>query len=345
MSVNRLRNAPALSVLALAVVLAGTAGAQYTTLSVSTLRAGDVFGVTATNAWGNAPLYIFVDTQTGMTSYRPLGLNLGLASSPALFLLGGTGLQFNAAGTFAATWILPATSDVVGLGLHAQALSFDPLGRPTVSSVVSRGVHPPVVSGGRSLTLALGDDDLFAFSFRRLHFPFYGNTYTSMTVDSNGCLWFGTPQASDPTETTTEFLAELPRIAMLWDDLDPSANAQGPNPPHVSIHETTDHVTVLFARVPQFAQGDLNTFACTLRHDGSITFYFDAVGTGVDAIVGITPGGGASSAPTTNLSAITSSTFADGSAIYERFDATNPFDLATSDLSFVPSGAAYTVIR
>lgn len=189
-------------------------------------------------------------------------------------------------------------------------------------------------SGGRyvldcfaieGVLLDLSDDDTenvdIGFSF-----PYQGSSYTSVNVNSNGNLTFGGGD-TDFSESVSEFLAELPRIAPLWDDLNPSSAG------NVIVESDATSWTVTFDGVPEFASSQPNTFAVTLEPDGTITFEYGVVSAN-DGIVGITEGGGAADPGETDLSA--GGPFPATGTTYERFTSTDSFDLDGQTIQFVP---------
>jgi len=136
--------------------------------------------------------------------------------------------------------------------------------------------------------LVLGDDDsseqVYGFIF-----PFQGNTYTSVFVNSNGNLTFGVDDA-DPLEFVTKFVDGPPRIALLWHDLDPTAGGG------VFFKTLTNpnRAVITWSNVPEFAMSNSNTAQVVLHETGEINFVYQGVDL-VGAIVGIGPGGGAGS--------------------------------------------------
>jgi len=185
-------------------------------------------------------------------------------------------------------------------------------------------------SGGRyvlsclsieGVLLPLGDDDTenVAIGFS---FPYQGNSYNSVNVNSNGNLTFGGGD-TDFSESESEFLNELPRIAPLWDDLNPSSAGL------VLVNSDATSWTVTFLGVPEFASTNPNTFAVTLESDGTITIEYGVVSAN-DGLVGITQGGGAPVGQT-DLSA--GGPFSATGTTYEVFPT---FDLDGATLLFLP---------
>ena len=100
-------------------------------------------------------------------------------------------------------------------------------------------------------------DDTSTEIFPRFPFKFCGQTFESVFVNSNGNLTFG---AGDTglTESPTGHLTGPPRIAGLWDDLNPAAGGS------ISFTETSRSITISFTDVPEFTNTGANTFAFTL---------------------------------------------------------------------------------
>jgi hypothetical protein len=190
-------------------------------------------------------------------------------------------------------------------------------------------------SGGRyvldvfttdELPLALGDDASVEVPLP-FAFPFQGSDWSSVFVNSNGNLTFGSGDG-DFSESVAELLADQPRIAPLWDDLSPN------NGGSVSVAFGTTSVTVHFVDVPEFIATGANTFSITLGADGSIGIDYGAV-SALDALVGVTEGGGAANPGETDLSA--GGPFAAAGTTFEQFTgAADPVDLAGASLAFDP---------
>lgn len=175
------------------------------------------------------------------------------------------------------------------------------------------------------ITLSLGDDSTLAVGLP-FSFPYQGQSWSSVFVNANGNLTFGTGN-TDFTETAAELLSGPPRIAALWDDLSPQEG-------EVFVTAGDGSLTVNYVNVPQFLAGDSNSFAITLSEDGAVAVtYGDIAAT--DAIAGVSEGGGAANPGETDLSAGTPLS-AEGTT-YEVFTGTaDPVDLAGSTLTFEP---------
>jgi hypothetical protein len=171
--------------------------------------------------------------------------------------------------------------------------------------------------------LNLGDDasQELALGFT---FPFNGTDYTSVWVNSNGNLTFGSGD-TDFSESVAELLNDQPRIAPLWDDLSPN------NGGLVIADGDAASMTVTFSGVPEFPSTGSNTFSVTLFATGNYIVSYGGV-TAIDGLVGTTQGGGAANPGPTNLS--DGGPFSRSGTTYELFNAGNPFDLTGEVLMF-----------
>jgi hypothetical protein len=145
----------------------------------------------------------------------------------------------------------------------------------------------------------LMDDDEVVFEFPpNFTFPFFGSTYSEVVVNSDGNLTFGIGDGYPGLpRDEARFLDGPPRIAPLFTDLNPEQGG--------TIRATTapGEVTFTWDGVPEFdgaAPG--NRFSVSLFQNGDIRFRYDRVevtpdgdpqfpSDGLQAIVGITPGG------------------------------------------------------
>jgi hypothetical protein len=174
------------------------------------------------------------------------------------------------------------------------------------------------------ITLTLDEDSAQEIGIP-FSFPYQGQNRSSVFVNANGNLTFGTGN-TDYTESVAELLSGPPRIAALWDDLSPQEG-------EVFVEADADSWTVNYVNVPQFLAGDSNSFSITLSPDGAVAIAYGAVAA-LDAVAGVTEGGGAN-AGETDLSTSTSLSVA--GTTYEAFTgAADPLDLAGSTLTFEP---------
>ena len=223
-----------------------------------------------------------------------------------------------------------AFDDDGGAGLLSKIQAFVPAtGRYYlgVSTFPDFGFTGAGGSGGRyvltidaidEIVLDLGDDDFEEVPLG-FDFPFNGSGYSSVFVNSNGNLTFGSG-STDFTESVSEFLNGQPRIAPLWDDLSPNNGGQ------VSVEYDSGEATVIFDAVPEFSNTGANTFMTTLRDDGTFTIEYGAV-SAADGLAGSTEGGGAADPGETDLSG--GGPFSAVGTTYEQFSGDNDLDSET----------------
>ena len=97
----------------------------------------------------------------------------------------------------------------------------DPCDYTFIAAVAGTPVTADILVNGNPNDLGLGDDDYVEVNLP-FSFEFCGISYTSVFVNSNGSVSFGEGDL-DFSESVPEFLEGPPRIALLWDDLNPSA--------------------------------------------------------------------------------------------------------------------------
>jgi hypothetical protein len=181
----------------------------------------------------------------------------------------------------------------------------------------SGGRYVLEIEESNAIELILGDDDSEEVPLG-FTFPFNGMNYTSVFVNSNGNLTFGSGN-TDWSYSVSDFLSDQPRIAPLFVDLSPN------NGGTVSVEFGPGTATVTYDSIPEFFWGGSNTFMVTLRSDGSFTIEYGLM-TGPEGVTGATEGGGAADPGETDLSA--GGPFLASGTTYELFDG---FD---NDLSF-----------
>jgi hypothetical protein len=119
-------------------------------------------------------------------------------------------------------------------------------------------------------------------------FKFYDQSQTSVFINSNGNLTFGSGDP-DPIENELKFVTKHPRIAPLWNDMNPAESAKAV----VSYFSSPAQFVVTWANVPHITPDNrtfINTFQVTLFPDGRIVFNYLNIDS-KSGVVGITPGG------------------------------------------------------
>lgn len=141
----------------------------------------------------------------------------------------------------------------------------------------------PVDPAGGSI-LGMGDDaaTLVGFTDGRT-FPFAGQAHSNVWVGSNGYVTFGQPDTFMIESPEHHF--SVPRIAVLFDDLDPSAGGT------VSHRQLPDRWVLTFEDVPEWSLPNRNSWQLELFWDGTIRMTWLQVDTG-EALVGLSDGTG-----------------------------------------------------
>jgi hypothetical protein len=211
--------------------------------------------------------------------------------------------------TYSHRFAIPDAPEIVGIPIYLSILTGAP-GAP--EGILEIGEVEKLAFWSHATELTLGDDGFTGPIDLGFSFPFYGGTYTQVYVNANGNVTFGGGD-SDYSESPAELTAGLPRIAPLWDDLNMNI---GGNIRYRTCG--TQQFVVEWCNVPEFSQPSTNHNSVTLvlNADGTIEFwYLDCAA--LDAVVGISPGGGAGST-TADLSHGNTLSFY-GNAFYEHF--------------------------
>ncbi len=166
------------------------------------------------------------------------------------------------------SWSVTSSTDVE----HVEPPSSD-TGQPFVWN--------DIASAGTSL--AFGDDtNLGPFSLG-FDFPFFGRTYDSVRICSNGFLSFTSTSAAFSNQPLTSSSAPDNLIAFLWDDL--TFSNSGTAHYHRPDAET---FVVQFTSVPYFGSSSTTfTGQVVLKASGDVFVYYNSVGRKTSATVGI----------------------------------------------------------
>src|ERR1017187_3544254 len=182
-----------------------------------------------------------------------------------------------------------------------------------------------------SPVIALGDDDSRQFTLP-FAFPFYGATYRQVFLNSDGNLTFTAAEFASTIRSVGRMTGGPPRIAPLFDDLDPSQPGGS-----VRFYADTSHVVITWVNVPEWVQsgiGTAQTFQVRLYVDGSIQFSYpgNALLSPSSAVVGIAPG---SDQPGTTLVSFLDDVSAQyPAAVVEYFGSTPQIDIVTAAQKF-----------
>ncbi len=206
-------------------------------------------------------------------------------------------------------------------------VAFRPAGANYEYATSEGGFNQAAAGSGTPLT-GLGDDDTRRFALP-FPFPFYGNEYREIWLNSDGNLTFGEGDSASSARSLGRMAAGPPRIAGLFTDLDPTVTTGS-----VRVSASTSAFTVTWLAVPEytdFGTGRPQTLQITLTPDGRITFAWEGVAID-DGVVGISPGD--SLARPLLASYLQNRTGSHNAMIAERFGDSQALDLVSAARRF-----------
>ncbi|MBN1345701.1 MAG: S8 family serine peptidase [Phycisphaerae bacterium] len=167
--------------------------------------------------------------------------------------------------------------------LDNKSVTFTPDGSANYYSacVESISALPTNPSGGTPISLYVDDYRLITLSGATV--ILYGLGYGEFYVGSNGYITFG-DRDTDYTETLADHF-DLPRISGLFDDLNPYGHGL------VSWKQLADHVAVTWENIPEYNEGNYNTFQIAMYFDGRIRISWRRIDA-EDGLVGLSAGQG-----------------------------------------------------
>ena len=168
--------------------------------------------------------------------------------------------------------IRPNPFDLANTGLR-----FEPAGSGYTVASAGASFRPSL---GRALTL--GDDDSVAQTIA-FPFAFYGRSFTSLFINSDGNLTFETADNASTERGIERLVSGAPRIAPFFFDLDPSAGGR------MFVDSASDAMTVTWCAVPGFGVTDAVNVQAVLLAGGAIEFRYGRSDL-VDGIVALSPG-------------------------------------------------------
>jgi uncharacterized protein (TIGR03437 family) len=152
-------------------------------------------------------------------------------------------------------------------------------------TVSDQGYDAAAAASGTPVN-ALGDDDTRKIALP-FSFPFFGARYNELYLNSDGNLTFTAPDFASNSRSLGRMTSGPPRIAPLFDDLDPSQASAS-----VRVLSDSGRFVVSWVGVPEWQSsgpGRKQTFQVRLYPDGSIEFAYSGV-TPASAVTGIAPG-------------------------------------------------------
>jgi uncharacterized protein (TIGR03437 family) len=193
--------------------------------------------------------------------------------------------------------------------LNGEAVQITPRGngysveRISLAFDSNLGTKLDLVNGVNPRSFPEPGDDAYVLRDLGFTFPFYGVTYTSVAISSNGNALFqpaGMPQAVfddfavHPTESLFELQDGPPRIAPFWHDLDGRAAATTGSR-GVYFRAGPDNVLITWNRMLDFPNDPSRdfgeySFQLVLYSDGRIQFVFRSIALTSTGLTGISPG-------------------------------------------------------
>lgn len=203
--------------------------------------------------------------------------------------------------------------------LASKGITFTPSGEFTqyrFETTVSRYDEGAAANG--SLLSGLGDDGTQRVGIP-FAFPFFGKRYSEIWVNSDGNVTFTEGDANPATKTVGLLAGGPPRIAPLFDDLDPTHSLKG-----VSVLMEPARVVVTWLEIPEFGSRSPLTFQLRLYPDGHFEYAYPNAGAAREAVVGISPGRAAGVTELVSFSQGSAALFP--AAVAERFTVTDALD-------------------
>jgi len=169
-------------------------------------------------------------------------------------------------------------------------LVFSACSKPIGSDPLVQMVPDPT-AGTNSYFTSSFDDDFAQVAFTRgFTFRFFGTTYTSVYINTNGGVTFG---SGDSTYGPTVSDMVNPGIAPLWADLDAGVTAPT-NPDGLDYQQFDNRFVITYTNFGDHVNNShFDTMTLTLYADGKVVVHYDSQQTVDDVLVGIFDGSGA----------------------------------------------------
>ncbi|PYV39691.1 MAG: hypothetical protein DMG06_22440 [Acidobacteria bacterium] len=128
--------------------------------------------------------------------------------------------------------------------------------------------------------LPLTDDDFRQIAFQgNFRFPFFGASYSSVFISSDGNITFTEGDAAHTDRDLTRLNGGAPRIAPLLNDFDPTQGQGG-----VFYNQLSDRFLVTWKLIQEFGGSLPSTAQLALFPDGSFEFTYSVVGSSTGVV-------------------------------------------------------------
>jgi hypothetical protein len=183
--------------------------------------------------------------------------------------------------------------------LGGTTVRFEPAGEHSYSvassvAVLDSDYGPALTFGFSGATRYPGDDDTQEIAFAA-GFPFFGATYASVWVNTDGNLTFGEPDFASADRDKARHVLGAPRVAAYLHDWNPfnALNPFGSGTIHAAVKSNPDRLVATWNGVADFEGGLASTFQTTLYSTGAVEITFAALDpASTFGVVGIAEGGG-----------------------------------------------------
>ena len=214
--------------------------------------------------------------------------------------------------------------------LNLRTLKFTPSDRAATKYRYQLGAdtYDATTAANGTRVSGIGDDDSREVQLP-FAFPFFGKTWTSVHLNSDGNLTFGDADAAITDRSLGRFTSGAPRIAALFRDLDPTRARTG-----ITTSTSGNAFVISWVQVPEYRDagtGPLQTFQIRLHPDGTVEFAYSDVST-QEAVVGIGPGRLTGAASVVSFLNTPSSEYT--STIAERFAGKEQIDIFSAAQKF-----------
>ena len=164
-----------------------------------------------------------------------------------------------------------------------QTLTLSPCGSGNYYRACRREATGFPVDPAGGTNIQLRDDDYKQINLGSERIDFYGTSYDTIYIGSNGYITFVSGDTQYLEGLENHFA--LPRISALFDDLDPSVGGR------VSYKQLNDRIAVTFENVPETGLTGTNSFQIEMFYNGKIRITWLGISAG-DGLVGLSEGNG-----------------------------------------------------
>jgi hypothetical protein len=164
--------------------------------------------------------------------------------------------------------------------LRERTLVYSPRG-PSTYAFRS---EPGGVEPGIGSRIGIGDDVTRSYDLA-FEFPFFGERYRRLFLNSDGNITFVRGDAASTERSLERFLTGPPRAALFFADLDPTEVGD------VLVANLPDRFVATWDGVPEWGEDAPNTFQIELSPDGTLRMRYGFAVNAASGIAGLSPGG------------------------------------------------------